>query len=151
MVLLGIMWIAWAWALLLEPRENLYGADAAVLYEFLPPWLRATLWGGTGAFAILVAHNIRGQRWGLAGLAFMPFERAVSFLWAFLMWLTPGHPPGLASEALAAGSGWAALTGIIMVLAQWVEDVPTDSILIAQNRQQQQLERRGGALDSGSP
>lgn len=71
------------------PRPDLF-------HTHFPVPVRIALWGIPGAVACVTAFT----RWSTAGLALLwipPAIRAMSYLWAWIVWLFPGPPDGQAN------------------------------------------------------
>lgn len=66
----------------------------SVLHAVLTPWARAALWMATAAVAAFTAPFQRVSNTGLGVLILAPALHLLSYLWAWLMELIPGPPPG---------------------------------------------------------
>lgn len=126
LLLIGALWILQGIGIGFA-RGNLSSGDinSSLLHEYIPTSIRVALWTTTGAIAVLYAFR-RGDgadELGWAALVLMPIERTVSYLWGFLMFIVPGIPAGY-EPGLIRASGWAAIAGVIVIIAGWPEPKP---------------------------
>lgn len=98
----------------------------AILYEALPLWVRVGLWVTSGAVAFAASCRVRLQDYGWMGLALMPAERAISHAWSLSHGLIPGEPPGTTWAGFASTLLWLGITHLLLILAGWNEDTPTE-------------------------
>jgi len=98
----------------------------AIAYEAIPIPVRVALWVGTALLAFVVSMRLRWQDWGWMGLALMPAERAISHAWSLGHGLIPGEPPGTTWAGFTSTLLWLGITHLVLILAGWNEDTPTD-------------------------
>lgn len=102
-----------------------YSPETAVLHDLLPHGWHATAWLAVGVALAGLALTSTRRCWWLAIL--LPSLTAISYGWSVVMWVIPGPPPGLPS-ALGQVIIWAAITGLIYIIAGWPEsDVERDA------------------------
>lgn len=120
--LLGVIWVT----LGVETVDSniTYRDDGAILFTILPLWLRVGLWVLTGLIAIWAstANWKNAQAIGFAALVVMPIERAIGYLWSFLMWAIPGDASG-SFLSLWSVAKWACLSVLVAVIGSWHETI----------------------------
>ena len=100
----------------------------AILYEVLPVPVRVAMWGIPAIVALTASYRHRWQDAGWMTLAIMPAERAISHGWSLAHGLIPGEPPGTTWEGAASLLLWAGITHLVLILAGWDEDTPTEAM-----------------------
>ncbi len=85
-------------------------------HTLLPLWLRVAMWVVPAVLAATVAASERWSPYGLALLTIGPTVHLVSYLWAWLMDLIPGPPPGDSGGWYRAGI-YAALLALVILLS----------------------------------
>lgn len=100
----------------------------AILYEAIPVPIRVALWIGCGLIALAASCRVRWQDRGWMALAVMPAERCISHVWSLAHSLIPGEPPGTTWEGIAFTFLWAGITHLVLILAGWDEDTPTEAM-----------------------
>ena len=91
MVLAAALWCLFGVGALVSATPDPPGS---VLHAILMPWGRAALWIGTALAATVTAPFVRGSNRGLGLLIVAPALHLLSYLWAWLVELIPGPPPG---------------------------------------------------------
>lgn len=91
-------------------------APPSVLHLLIPVWLRVALWCVPALVAMILAPSDRLSRWGLGLLTIPPIVQGVSYLWAWLMDLVPGPPPGDPRGWLSAAY-YALMVAFVLLLA----------------------------------
>lgn len=97
MVLLGIIWCLIGVGVVLGAACE----SGGLLHTLVPLPLRIAVWVVSGVFAVWAAFFGRTEL-ALGVLAVAPIVRAVSYLWAWVMWLVPGGPVGVPTGWYAA-------------------------------------------------
>ena len=124
--LFGVMWVA----LGVETVDSHYSyyPEEAVLFTFLPIWLRLGMWTVTGLIAIWAstASWKNAQAVGFAVLVIMPVQRVAGYLWSFLMWAIPGDAMG-SFLSLWSSAKWACLAILVAVIGSWHETAAPSS------------------------
>jgi hypothetical protein len=113
--LFGLAWIFMGIIALLEPSPDRY--DIGGLLFYVPSVYRSIMWLLTGSTAILAALDIVNERFGWAALVLMSTERAVAFMYSFIMYLVPGVPQGM-PEGIAECGFWTTITCVIIVMSK---------------------------------
>lgn len=120
--LLGVMWVS----LGVETMDSHLNSsiEEAVLFTYLPIWLRLGLWVLTGLVAVWAstANWKNAQAVGFAVLVVMPIQRVIGYLWSFMMWAIPGDAAG-SFLSLWSAAKWACLAVLVAVIGSWHETV----------------------------
>ena len=88
MLALGALWIAVGIGVLVGQAPE----PPAAPHTWIPDLLRSAVWIGSGLAALIAAP---AQSWGaLILLIVMPAVRVGSYLWGWLVWVTPAGDPG---------------------------------------------------------
>lgn len=121
LLILGIIWVMQGVAIPVagDPPTP---QDAWLLHTEIPVVLRVALWVATGAVAIVGAtvQRPRWERWGYMALVLMPLERALSYLWSYIVFAVSWGDIGYGRGWVGA-SIWAASFVLIVTIAGWRE------------------------------
>lgn len=132
--LMGLAWVLMGVSVLVN-STHLDFDETGLWHLALHPALRAALWFGTGAIAILFSFRRMASLDGLGygALIFMPLERTASYGWGWFVSL-PVWPEGLGySPGWSAALVWLVVATLIYTCAGWRE--PSDEpILIVERR-----------------
>lgn len=92
-----------------------FDPDRAILWEGMPPPVRATLWAAAGLLVLAGAVRVEWETAAYAVAVVMPLERAIGHLWSWGQWWVPGTPGGHAFGWAAAlvWIGFAQLIGLM--------------------------------------
>lgn len=107
LAMLGVICAILAFGILVDPARPI-----GLVYEKTPPWLRATLWGVPGLYALAAAawRRLDPLAWGLLMIPFL--ERTLSFSFATFAGVVDRWWPGFA--AYAVPQAW---RGVVVYLA----------------------------------
>lgn len=92
-----LLWCAAAWTLLGAGVATgaSSGPDPELFHTMWPVPLRAAAWWVTAALALHAALRKKWVPLAVGALMLMPVVRLASYLWAWIMSLVPGTPPGV--------------------------------------------------------
>ena len=122
LTLIGLFLLAQA-GIVWHDRDAALDPGRAVIYEAWPVEVRLAGWLATGLVAVIAAWTPR-RHIGWIAAFIMPAQRFLAHGWSALHWVIPGYPPGVASSASWALL-WAAMCGLIYLLAGWADTAPT--------------------------
>ena len=88
----------------------------SLLHLLIPTWIRVALWWVPAVAAVVLAPSDRLSRWGLALLTVPSILQGVSYLWAWLMELVPGPPPG-DPRGWVSAAYYALMVAFVLLLA----------------------------------
>ena len=115
MILLVLSHLGLGLAVWLGPHEP--HPDYAILFEYLPWWVRSGLWVSMGAAAFIFAYT-KHRRAAWVVLSLMPIVRAIGYAWSALMFLIPGAPGGV-KTAFPSLVVWLSVVALVWLLAGW--------------------------------
>ena len=111
------MWCALVWALVGLGVVEDYGThDPAYFHTQLPYVIRVGGWWVTAALGAYGAFTNHHPRLAVSALMVMPLQRLTSYLWAWVMSLIPGAPPGVASAWYPA-IYYLLMVGLVLIAA----------------------------------
>lgn len=119
---LGFCWILFGLSVIGEQLGFAPGYDPGLLHLMIPDPIRIFLWMSTGFIAITYAWRPAhvSDAVGFVALVIMPAERAVSYFWGWIVWMT--GPPGDGFErGLVQGMFWLAFLLLIHIASGWSE------------------------------
>jgi len=120
---LGLLLIWVTWSLIgLGVYQDESVTAAAALYYIIPAHVRAALWLASGTPALVLACSRRWDRLALLAAVLMPTMPVTSYLWAWIVYISPGGEPGYPG-------GWynAAIHAVLVayvLLVAGIVDVP---------------------------
>lgn len=117
-----LIWVTWSLiGLGVYQDESVTAAGASHL--IIPAHIRAALWLASGTLALVLACSRRWDRLALLAAVLMPTGRVTSYLWAWIVYISPGGEPG------GYPGGWynAAIHAVLVayvLLVAGIVDVP---------------------------
>lgn len=117
-----LIWVTWSLiGLGVYQDESVTAAGAPHL--IIPAHIRAALWLASGTLALVLACSRRWDRLALLAAVLMPTVRVMSYLWAWIVYISPGggepgYPGGWYNAAIHA-----VLVAYVLLVAGIV-DVP---------------------------
>lgn len=117
-----LIWVTWSLiGLGVYQDESVTAAGAPHL--IIPAHIRAALWLASGTLALVLACSRRWDRLALLAAVLMPTGRVTSYLWAWIVYISPGGEPG------GYPGGWynAAIHAVLVayvLLVAGIVDVP---------------------------
>lgn len=122
---LAFIWFVLGVASLTEPRPAV--GEYVYIHQMIPNEVRAALWVVTGIVGAVHAFDppFRDDGRGFQALLIMPTERALSYLWGWVVYLAPDGSDG--SERGWVGFAlFAALVNITLLISRWREPLPVN-------------------------
>lgn len=88
-----LIWVTWSLiGLGVYQDESVTAAGAPHL--IIPAHIRAALWLASGTLALVLACSRRWDRLALLAAVLMPTVPVTSYLWAWIVYISPGGEPG---------------------------------------------------------
>ena len=116
-----LIWVTWSLiGLGVYQDESVTAAGAPHL--IIPAHIRAALWLASGTPALVLACSRRWDRLALLAAVLMPTGRVTSYLWAWIVYISPGGEPGYPGGWYSAAIH-AVLVAYVLLVAGIV-DVP---------------------------
>lgn len=111
----------WAWIgllIVINGARTIQG----VPHTQLPTWLRVAFWMAPAVVGAVFMFR-RHDTWGWIALSVPATERAVSYLWGWVMHVWPGGDPGY-ERGLTAAVLYVHMAALCIVIAGWREPMP---------------------------
>lgn len=112
-----LVWCAIVWALVgLGVALGLGSQDPSLPHTALPLVIRVGGWWVSAALAVYGVVRRRHLPLVIGALMVMPLQRLASYLWAWVMHVVPGPPPGV-PHGWYEGAYYLLMVGIVLITA----------------------------------